>query len=283
MRDYGKVHSSFWTSSTTRSMSEDARLLALYLLTSPHNTIAGVFRLPDGYVCEDMQWAAERVVEGFRELFDKGFANRCGTTKWVWICKHLGWNPPENPNQRKAAAKQADQIPEDCAWRPDFMRVWGESLGFEPPANTNPSGTLPQPSPNQEQEQEQEQEKSNNSPNGELSASPAADAPTRADAIPYQAIVDAFNRTLTGLPKVRELTSKRRTLIRSAWQASPHRRSMDFWQAYLDECQDDAFLNGTGPYANGHENWRPSFDYLLRADVVTRTFERAIDRMERAA
>ena len=141
-------------------MSEDARALALYLLTSPHNTIAGVFRLPDGYVCEDMQWTAERVAEGFLELLSKGFANRCETTKWVWIVKHFDWNPPENPNQKKAAGKQASTIPDECCWKPDFMRVSGDFLGIVQAENGNPSVTLPKPFANQEQEQEQEQKKS---------------------------------------------------------------------------------------------------------------------------
>jgi hypothetical protein len=102
------------------------------------------------------------------------------------------------------------------------------------------------------------------------------------DRIPYQAIVDAFNATMKNLAKVRELTPKRRTLIRTAWNASPDRRSLPFWtKGYFAECQDDDFLNGTGPYRNGHENWRPSFDYLLKSDVVTRVFERAMDRLER--
>lgn len=114
------------------------------------------------------------------------------------------------------------------------------------------------------------------------SASADADAPTSGrDSIPYQAIVDAYNGTMAGLPRVRELTPKRRTLIRSAWQASPQRRSLAFWRAYFAECQDDPFLNGTGPYREPHANWRPSFDYLLRAEVVTRVFEQAMDRLER--
>lgn len=115
------------------------------------------------------------------------------------------------------------------------------------------------------------------------SPSACADGPqTRSDPIPYQAIVDVFNRTLTRLPKARNLTPKRRTLIRSAWQAAPERRSVEFWEALAAEYEADDFTNGTGPYLNGHEGWRPSIDYLLRADVVTRTFERAMDRMERS-
>ena len=129
MRDYGKLHTSFWTSSTIRGMSEDGRTLAFYLLSCPHGTIAGVFRLPDGYACEDLQWDAERVQKGFAELFQNGFSNRCETTKWVWVTKHFDWNPPENPNQRKAIAKVVLQIPDDCVWKRDFMRVSGGFFG----------------------------------------------------------------------------------------------------------------------------------------------------------
>lgn len=149
MRDYGKVYSTVWSSPTIAGLSTNAKLLAVYLMTCQHGTIAGVFRLPDGYVAEDLQWSIETVSEGFRELFAKGFANRCETTKWVWITKHLEWNPPENPNQRKAAAKMAAAVPDECAWKRDFMRVCGESLGLDFPAEQeplrNPSQTVPEP------------------------------------------------------------------------------------------------------------------------------------------
>ena len=145
MRDYGKVHTSFWTSETIRSMSEDARSLAMYLLTCPHNTIAGVFRLPDGYICDDMQWTPERVSKAFNETVSKGFANRCETTKWVWINKHLEWNPPENPNQRKCAAKISALVPDKCCWKHVFMRDCSELMGIKQEPLHNPSQTLSKP------------------------------------------------------------------------------------------------------------------------------------------
>ena len=116
------------------------------------------------------------------------------------------------------------------------------------------------------------------------SASADADAPKkRSDPIPYQAIVDAYNGTLIGLAKVRELTSGRKTLIRSAWNGSLHRQSLEFWRAYFAECQADDNLNGSGPYGPPYENWRPTFDHLLKAKIVTRVYEAAMDRMEAAA
>jgi hypothetical protein len=162
MREYGKVFVQIWESEDFRSLSEDGRTLVLYLLTCKHTTIAGAFRLPDGYACEDLQWSSERVREGFANVSAKGFATRCEASKWVWVTKFLEWNPPENPNQRKAAAKVAAGIPSQCAWKQAFMRVCGESLGLEVPPNLPPeppqTGTLSKPFLNQKQEQEQNQD-----------------------------------------------------------------------------------------------------------------------------
>ena len=159
MRDYGKIFSKLWESQDFRSMSEDGRTLVLYLLSCRHGTIAGVFRIPDGYACEDLQWSSERVAEGFANVQAKGFATRCNATKWVWVAKFLEWNPPENPNQRKSAAKVASAIPVECGWKQAFMRASGEVLGLEVPAESNPSGTLSEPLLNQYQEQKQEEGK----------------------------------------------------------------------------------------------------------------------------
>lgn len=98
--------------------------------------------------------------------------------------------------------------------------------------------------------------------------------------IPYAGIVGLYNRLLVKLAKVRDVTSDRRTAIRTAWQASPKRQSLQFWEAYFDECAGDDFLNGTGPYTNGHEKWRPDFDYLIRSKTVTKVFEKAMHRLE---
>jgi hypothetical protein len=136
----------------------------MYLLTCQHSNIAGVFRVPDGYAAEDLQWSIERVAEGFRDLASKGFANRCETTKWVWVVKHLEWNPPENPNQRKSAARLVEQIPDACSWKADFMRVCAPLLWPQEVPTPNPHATLPEPFANQEQEQEKEQKRKTKAP-----------------------------------------------------------------------------------------------------------------------
>lgn len=111
MREYGKIHSSFWTSQDIREAGEDGRTLAAYLLTSPHSNMLGCFRVPLAYVSDDLKWPLERVLEGFEKLsqrvwltFDKG-------SEWVVIHKFLKWNQPENPNVVRASEKLFAQIP----------------------------------------------------------------------------------------------------------------------------------------------------------------------------
>ena len=141
MRDYGKVHSTFWTSETILCLSEDGKLLALYLLTGPHTDLIGVFRLPDGYVAADLKWSVERVSKGFDELFQNGFATRENSTGWGIIHRYLKFNPLENPNQVKSAIKIFEQISSSSIvkslaanylseFKPEFKKQTDETQGL---------------------------------------------------------------------------------------------------------------------------------------------------------
>ncbi len=297
MRDYGKVHTTFWSSSTMRKLSEDGRMLALYLLTSPHSTIAGVYRLPDGYVCEDLQWPSERVAKGFAELLANGFANRCETTKWVWICKHLEWNALENPNQRKSAAKVAYSIPEDCSWKLEYMRVCGELLGIDPSQFANPSETVPKGFPNQKQEQEQEQDKE---PNGSVgSADLPGDKKNTEEgekpglpACPVQKVVDLYHEVLPELPKVRLLNDARRRAVQKLWKwvltskktdktprATNAQEALGWIQQYFTIARGNDFLMGRTVRTGEHANWQCDLDFLL----TDRGMKHVIEKTQKVA
>jgi hypothetical protein len=131
MRYYGRVDSTFWTSADTKTLSDDAKLLAVYLQSCEHGTMAGVCRLTDGYVSDDLDWQPERVAKGFGELSRKGFAIRCTTTDWVWVINFLD-GVAYNPNQWKAARKIAAAVPVKCSWRAAFQQRFGEAAGDIP-------------------------------------------------------------------------------------------------------------------------------------------------------
>lgn len=52
--------------------SDDAKLLALYLMTCPHRNMVGYFVLPKPYICADLDSSGERLAEPFAELSGEG-------------------------------------------------------------------------------------------------------------------------------------------------------------------------------------------------------------------
>lgn len=143
MRDYGKVHTSFWASETLRDLDADAKLLALYLLTSPHTNTIGAFRLPDAYACEDLGWDAKRFQNGLETLSACGFIRHDRATRWVWIVNWLKFNEPANPNMWKACRRMAEAVPA-LPFRSEILRSAGVSETVVQPLGNAPS---PSPSP----------------------------------------------------------------------------------------------------------------------------------------
>lgn len=296
MRDYSKISGRFWTGKTGKKLrgNTEAQLIALYLMTSPHATMTGVYHVPVVYIAHETGLTLEGAWKGLRECIEEGFCYYDEASETVFVVEMAAYQVGEvlkpGDKQRVFVYKQFVAIADKPIQKAFFERYrvpYGlphlavNDCGFEGASKPLPriceGASKGLPSQEQEQDQEQEQEEG-------LSASAGADAPPcKSDPIQYKQIFDAYNRTMTGLQKVRKITAKRRSLVRRTWQTAAEYRSPEFFAAYFAECQDDPFLNGTGPYRNGHENWRPDFDYLLRPDVVTKVYERALDRMEREA
>ena len=55
---YFRVSPAIWRA---RTWTDDMRLLACYLLTSPHRTLEGLFILPKGYICADLTMVSRTV------------------------------------------------------------------------------------------------------------------------------------------------------------------------------------------------------------------------------
>lgn len=120
MRSYGKVYSTFWSDQRTATLSDRGKVMALYLLTGPHSNGIGCYRLPIGYVSEDLQWSAETVSETLSELLAVGFVDRCETTGWVFIPRFLRHNAPENPNVCKSLVPLIEAVPKNLPFFQGF-------------------------------------------------------------------------------------------------------------------------------------------------------------------
>ena len=158
MREYGQVQSAFWQSRDFENGSDEARLLALYLLTGPHTNGIGCYRLPDGYVMADMGWSRETVSKGFAELSGNGFANRIDGV--VFIPNFMRWNRIANGNVATARFAEWETLPKGdaktCAARAmlEFCRHWSASQKTVLETVTDTvTETVCQPEPNPTQTQ----------------------------------------------------------------------------------------------------------------------------------
>ena len=152
MRDYGRVQSRFWQSPDIKQLDETAKLLALYLLTSPHANLVGCYYLPIDYIVADTRNPSERVREGLRKLENAGFCRFDQETEWIWVCRYVFWNSFENPNVQKAAIKVVGQVPRSVCFYDDFLSTMRSDGAFSdklldalPQPSENPSETLSKP------------------------------------------------------------------------------------------------------------------------------------------
>lgn len=147
---YWRVSPRFWAD--TADWSEDARLLALYLLTCEHRTTEGLFVLRLPYIHADLNWPPERLTQPLAELIGHGFIEHDLKRSVFLIVKALKYQAPANPNSRKAAVRKLALVPSDSPLTCTFKRLcqqlceplW-EQLpeGFGEPPSPAPSSNSP--------------------------------------------------------------------------------------------------------------------------------------------
>lgn len=108
---YQKIRVIIWNDEKFINLSQEAKLLFLYLLTSTHSNSIGLYVLPKGYILADLEWTDKQLSKPFAELLDKGFVLYDDRVRLLFIQNHLKHNPLENPNQVKAAIKILKGLP----------------------------------------------------------------------------------------------------------------------------------------------------------------------------
>lgn len=119
---YIRVATKFWQDEKVKALSHEARLLYLYVLTSPHSNMAGYYVLPKPYVAYDLNWLPQQLDKAFGELVQQGLIKYCEQSDVVLIPNFLKYNPMQNKNQAKGAARRVGELPTNTL-RGDFLTV----------------------------------------------------------------------------------------------------------------------------------------------------------------
>lgn len=155
MRDYGKVNGNFWIGRTGRSLrgNHEAQIVALYLITSPHSNMIGLFHCPIAYIANETGLSTQGATKGLRCLIGVGFCTFDEESDFVFVhqmAKHqMGDTIQETDKRWKGVHNQLAMTPEGPC-KQAFIRQYNEpfNLGLEVDSESPseaPSKDLPSP------------------------------------------------------------------------------------------------------------------------------------------
>ncbi len=108
---YQRVLVKIWHDEKVLTLTDNEKLLFVYLLTSPHSNAIGTFVLKKGYVADDLQWSVKRTVRNIDALTNKELIQYDKAVGVLTVCHYLRYNPIENPNQLISAVRLFRALP----------------------------------------------------------------------------------------------------------------------------------------------------------------------------
>jgi len=173
MREYAKVGPTFWTGATGKALrrrGSEAVIVALYLVSSPHSNMLGLYYQPLMYMAHETGLGIEGASKGLRGCIEAGFCRYDDDTEMVFVHEMAAWQIADalsSADKRcRGIQKDYDSLPDNPflgAWFDRYCRAFNltarrEFKGEQSVGNEGASQAPSKPHRSQEQEQEQEQE-----------------------------------------------------------------------------------------------------------------------------
>ena len=111
MRDFSKINPSVWTSKKFNSLDENGKLFYLYALSSPHSNSAGCYRLPMGYMKNDLNWSEEVISASLDRVCDTLLIAYDREEEIMFCARWFEYNQPTNSKHAFKVASCLEKIP----------------------------------------------------------------------------------------------------------------------------------------------------------------------------
>ncbi|HDL7349117.1 TPA: hypothetical protein PXN29_001219 [Yersinia enterocolitica] len=169
MRDYGKVSPQFWIGKTGKDLKRsgfESQIVSLYLLTSPHANMIGLYYMPLMYIAHETGLGIEGASKGLASAIKCGFCLYDNESEMVWVpemAAHQIGTSLKPTDKRCPGVQNTYDAQPDNPFLPMFYDKYSSDFnltnrrGFTPESTRGIEGAS-KGLASQEQEQEQEKE-----------------------------------------------------------------------------------------------------------------------------
>jgi hypothetical protein len=295
VRDYSKVAPTFWTGKTGRAIrrrGSEALVVAMYLMTSPHSNMLGLYYQPMLYMAHETGLGIEGASKGLAACIEEGFCYYDNDSEMVWVVEMASYQIAEelkaSDNRCAGIQKDYEALPENILLGEFFERYKDafhltRKRFYEPSAEGAPQAPC-EGLPSQEQEQEQAQEQKQ-----EQEKRPTASSAAKLPTCEVVKVIDLYHDILPEMPKVRLQTKDRVRSITKTWgwvltstkdggtrRATTAEEALAWFGEYFRRARDNDFLMGRTPRSGEHANWRCDLDFLLTDKGMKHVIEKTL-------
>lgn len=294
MRDYSKVSPQFWIGKTGKALRKhgfEAQMVGLYLLTSPHANMLGLYYVPQTYIAHETGLGMEGATKGLQGCIEAGFCKYDEDSEMVWVIEMARFQIADqlNPNDKqcKGVQNEYDSLPEN-PFLPAFFDMYAKAFCMSSKRDLeSPLEAPSKPLASQEQEQEQEQKQEQEQTHVERRvASPDRDVVVevfaywqKTMASPKSVLDDKRRKAIKGALKLYEPRQVCEAILgcsRSAWHMGENDRRQKFNgldlilrdAEHIDKFIELASKRATGPESIEERNARILAE-LVAEDVTT--------------
>lgn len=171
MRDYAKVSPLFWTGKTGKALKaagQEAVIVGMYLMTSPHANMIGLYHCPLTYIAYDTGLTIEGASKGLLSAIEADFCRYDHDSEYVFVHEFAAYQIGDelDPKDKRVQGviNELAKVPKNQCWQGFRARY---AVAFHLPTEAKTASPKKAPSkPLRSQKQEQEQEQNISAPDG---------------------------------------------------------------------------------------------------------------------
>ncbi|MFM0165683.1 hypothetical protein PQR39_35275 [Paraburkholderia sediminicola] len=171
MRGYSVVAPQFWIGDTGKALKKgghEAVIVGLYLMTSPHANMLGLYYMPEIYIAHETGLGMEGASKGLRGCIEAGYCSYDRGSEVVWVHEmarfQVGDQLDPKDKRSKGVQNEYDSVPSN-PYLAEFFEKYGAAFcmtsnrgASKPKVRGSKAPSKPHASQEQEQDQGQKQD-----------------------------------------------------------------------------------------------------------------------------